>query len=113
MPFAACGDGKANQMFVRGFNLDHGTDFETRIESMQINMPTHAHGQGYSDLNLLIPELADGRRYPLEAALHTVSNAREEVTRDGRVRGILAADSPYWDMPNVIVTMYCPRASFG
>lgn len=59
------GDGKANQMFVRGFNLDHGTDFETRIESMPINMPTHAHGQGYSDLNLLIPELVDRLDYKL------------------------------------------------
>ena len=59
------GDGKANQMFVRGFNLDHGTDFETRIEAMPINMPTHAHGQGYSDLNLLIPELVDHLDYKL------------------------------------------------
>lgn len=59
------GDGKANQMFVRGFNLDHGTDFETRIESMPINMPTHAHGQGYSDLNILIPELVDHLDYKL------------------------------------------------
>ena len=59
------GDGKANQMFVRGFNLDHGTDFQTRIESMPMNMPTHAHGQGYSDLNLLIPELVDHLEYKL------------------------------------------------
>jgi hypothetical protein len=41
------GDGKANQYFVRGFNLDHGTDFQTRIEGMPVNMPSHAHGQGY------------------------------------------------------------------
>lgn len=59
------GDGKANQMFVRGLNLDHGTDFETRIESMPLNMPTHAHGQGYSDLNMLIPELVDHLEYKL------------------------------------------------
>lgn len=59
------GDGKSNQMFVRGFNLDHGTDFETRIESMPMNMPTHAHGQGYTDLNLLIPELVDHLEYKL------------------------------------------------
>jgi hypothetical protein len=50
------GDGKANQYFVRGFNLDHGTDFETRLEGMPLNMPTHGHGQGYTDLNFLIPE---------------------------------------------------------
>jgi outer membrane receptor protein involved in Fe transport len=51
------GDGKANQYFLRGFNLDHGTDFATFVDGMPINMPTHAHGQGYSDLNWLIPEL--------------------------------------------------------
>jgi hypothetical protein len=59
------GDGKANQMFLRGFNLDHGTDFQTRIESMPLNLVTHAHGQGYSDLNLLIPELVDHVSYSL------------------------------------------------
>lgn len=51
------GDGKANQYFLRGFNLDHGTDFATSLNGMPINMPSHAHGQGYSDLNFLIPEL--------------------------------------------------------
>jgi hypothetical protein len=53
------GDGKANQYFLRGFNLDHGTDFSTRVEGMPVNMPTHAHGQGYMDLNFVIPELVD------------------------------------------------------
>jgi outer membrane receptor protein involved in Fe transport len=51
------GDGKANQYFLRGFNLDHGTDFATWVDGMPVNMPTHAHGQGYSDVNFLIPEL--------------------------------------------------------
>ncbi len=40
------GEGKANQYFVRGFNLDHGTDFQTRLDGMPLNMPTHGHGQG-------------------------------------------------------------------
>jgi hypothetical protein len=53
------GDGKANQYFLRGFNLDHGTDFSTRVEGMPVNMPTHAHGQGYMDLNFVIPEFTD------------------------------------------------------
>jgi outer membrane receptor protein involved in Fe transport len=53
------GDGKANQYFLRGFNLDHGTDFLTRVEGMPINMPTHGHGQGYLDLNFVIPELME------------------------------------------------------
>jgi hypothetical protein len=51
------GEGKANQYFLRAFNLDHGTDLATEIDDMPINMPTHAHGQGYTDLNFLIPEL--------------------------------------------------------
>jgi len=51
------GDGKANQYFLRGFNLDHGTDFATFVDGMPVNMPTHAHGHGYSDLNWPIPEL--------------------------------------------------------
>ena len=51
------GEGKANQYFLRAFNLDHGTDLATEIDDMPVNMPTHAHGQGYSDLNFLIPEL--------------------------------------------------------
>lgn len=51
------GDGKANQYFLRGFNLDHGTDLAISIDGMPVNMRTHAHGQGYTDLNFLIPEL--------------------------------------------------------
>jgi TonB dependent receptor/TonB-dependent Receptor Plug Domain len=53
------GDGKANQYFLRGFNLDHGTDFATWVDGVPVNLPTHAHGQGYSDLNFLIPELIE------------------------------------------------------
>ncbi|AMP05966.1 TonB-dependent receptor [Collimonas pratensis] len=53
------GDGKANQYFLRGYNLDHGTDFATSVDGVSVNMPTNAHGQGYSDLNFLIPELVD------------------------------------------------------
>ena len=59
------GDGKANQMVVRGFNLDHGTDFQTRLESMPLNLPTHGHGHGYTDLNPLIPEFVDHLEYKL------------------------------------------------
>ena len=57
------GDGKANQYFLRGFNLDHGTDFATRINGMPVNMPSHGHGQGYSDLNFLLPELVERIEY--------------------------------------------------
>lgn len=51
------GDGKANQYFLRGMNLDHGTDFATTVNGVPVNMPTHGHSHGYSDLNILIPEL--------------------------------------------------------
>ncbi|PYQ69452.1 MAG: TonB-dependent receptor, partial [Acidobacteria bacterium] len=57
------GEGKANQYFLRGFNLDHGTDFATAVSGIPVNMPTHAHGQGYSDLNFLIPELITGVQF--------------------------------------------------
>ncbi|MEP6938462.1 MAG: TonB-dependent receptor [Rudaea sp.] len=57
------GDGKANQYFLRGYNLDHGTDFATSIDGVPVNMPTHGHGQGYTDLNFLIPELVDRIEY--------------------------------------------------
>lgn len=57
------GGGKANQYFLRGFNLDHGTDFRVTVDGIPVNMPTHGHGQGYSDLNFLIPEVVESVRY--------------------------------------------------
>jgi outer membrane receptor protein involved in Fe transport len=57
------GDGKANQYYLRGFNLDHGTDFATTLMGMPVNLPTNAHGQGYSDLQFLIPELVERMQY--------------------------------------------------
>lgn len=57
------GDGKANQYYLRGFNLDHGTDFASTLLGMPVNMPTHGHGQGYSDLQFLIPELVERMQY--------------------------------------------------
>ena len=51
------GEGKANQYFLRGFNLDHGTDLAISVDGMPVNMPTHGHGQGYADINFLITEL--------------------------------------------------------
>jgi len=57
------GEGKANQFLMRGYNLDHGTDLATFVDGMPINQPTHAHGQGYTDLNFMIPELAQQLTY--------------------------------------------------
>jgi outer membrane receptor protein involved in Fe transport len=57
------GEGKANQYYLRGFNLDHGTDFSTTVAGMPVNMPTHGHGHGYTDLNFVIPELVSEVQY--------------------------------------------------
>jgi hypothetical protein len=57
------GEGKANQYFLRGFSLDHGTDFYTEVDGMPVNMRTHAHGQGYADINFIIPELIGTMAY--------------------------------------------------
>jgi hypothetical protein len=57
------GEGKANQYYLRGFNLDHGTDFATTVAGVPVNLPTHAHGHGYTDLNFLIPELVGRVQY--------------------------------------------------
>jgi outer membrane receptor protein involved in Fe transport len=57
------GDGKANQYFLRGFNLDHGTDLATSVDGVPVNLHTHGHGQGYTDINFVIPELLDRIEY--------------------------------------------------
>lgn len=57
------GGGKGNQYFLRGFNLDHGTEFATFVDGVPVNMRTHAHAQGYTDLNFLIPELVESVQY--------------------------------------------------
>jgi outer membrane cobalamin receptor len=107
------GDGKANQYFLRGFNLDHGTDFATFVASMPINMRTHAHGQGYTDLNFLIPELVeriDYKKGPYfagegdfasagSAHIHLFNRlehgiATATVGENNYQRGVLAASAP-------------------
>jgi outer membrane receptor protein involved in Fe transport len=62
---AHSGEGKANQYLVRGFNLDHGTDIANFVDDMPVNRPTNAHGQGYSDVNFYIPEVASGLDFTL------------------------------------------------
>lgn len=53
------GGGKAEQIFVRGFDCDHGTDVATFVDGIPVNMPSHGHGQGYADLHFLIPEVVN------------------------------------------------------
>lgn len=72
------GSGKSNQMFLRGFNLDHGTDFATWIDGMPVNMRSHGHGQGYTDINFLIPETISNLSFvkgPYHAELGDFSSA--------------------------------------
>ena len=57
------GEGKANQYYLRGFNLDHGTDFATTVAGVPVNTPTGAHAHGYADVSFLIPELVSGVQY--------------------------------------------------
>ena len=106
------GTGKSNQMFLRGFNLDHGTDFSTIIDGMPVNMRTHGHGQGYTDINFLIPELIRTITYvkgPYHAELGDFSSAgganirtfnqlpngqlTASVGENGYLRGLAAGDT--------------------
>ncbi len=57
------GEGKANQYYVRGFNIDHGTDLALSVAGMPVNLPTNGHGQGYADLNFVVPELVGGIQF--------------------------------------------------
>lgn len=72
------GQGKSNQLFLRGFNLDHGTDFAAHLDGVPLNFRTHGHGQGYLDLNFLIPEIVesvDFRKGPYRADVGDFSSA--------------------------------------
>ncbi|WP_286235388.1 TonB-dependent receptor [Thalassotalea sediminis] len=102
------GSGKANQYFLRGFNLDHGTDFSTYVDGMPVNMRTHGHGQGYADLNFITPEFVESIHYqkgPYQSAQGDFSTAgsayfalmsdfinpfaKLEVGQDGYRRGVV------------------------
>jgi outer membrane receptor protein involved in Fe transport len=104
------GEGKANQYYIRGFNIDHGTDLALFVSGMPVNLPTHGHGQGYADLSFLMPELVGGIQYrkgPYFADEGDFSAAgsirikyvnvldrpvaRLEAGQDGFLRGLFAA----------------------
>ena len=98
------GSGKANQYFLRGFNLDHGTDFSGWAEGVPLNMRTHGHGQGYLDLNFLIPELVEKtshRKGPYAASEGDFSSAGSiefvfyERLEEGLVRGTVGENAYY------------------
>jgi TonB-dependent Receptor Plug Domain len=95
--------GKANQYYLRGWNLDHGTDFATFVDDMPINLPSNVHGQGYTDLNWLIPEAVNGveiRKGPFFADVGDFENAgnlhislRDSV--DQNIVGVTAGNMGY------------------
>jgi TonB-dependent receptor-like protein len=91
------GDGKANQYFLRGFNLDHGTDFATRVDGVPVNMPTHAHGQGYTDINFVIPELIDSIEYRKGTYYADEGNFSAAGAADLRYRRTLSSDGARGD----------------
>lgn len=85
------GSGKANQYFLRGFNLDHGTDFSTAIDGMPVNMRSHGHGQGYTDLNFIIPELIEDIRYRKGPYYAEVGDFSGAGAAEFSVKNLLAA----------------------
>ncbi|MGX4675350.1 TonB-dependent receptor [SAR92 clade bacterium H246] len=109
------GSGKANQYFLRGFNLDHGTDFATFVDGMPVNMRSHGHGQGYTDLSFLIPETIAKMTYrkgayyadigdfsgaggaSMETADRLVRNlAKLAVGENGYQRALVMSDIQLW-----------------
>jgi outer membrane receptor protein involved in Fe transport len=90
------GSGKANQYFLRGFNLDHGTDFSVFIDDMPVNFPTHAHGQGYADANFLIPELVDSIQY--RKGPYSVEDGDFSAAGSARVQLRNTLDASFVDM---------------
>ena len=110
------GSGKANQYFLRGFNLDHGTDFATFVDGMPVNMRSHGHGQGYTDLSFLIPETigkmtfrkgayyADIGDFSGAGGVNIETEDRLEhslvslgLGEDGYRRGLFLSDFEIWD----------------
>jgi outer membrane receptor protein involved in Fe transport len=87
------GDGKANQYFLRGFNLDHGSDFGTMVMGMPVNVASHAHGQGYMDLNFLIPELISGVKY--RKGVYVAEDGDFVTTGSARIDYRRTLDAPF------------------
>src|SRR5574343_766181 len=90
------GDGKANQYFLRGFNLDHGSDFATHVMGMPVNMVSHAHGQGYMDVNFLIPELIGGIQY--RKGVYAAEDGDFATTGTARIDYLRRLDKSFVDL---------------
>lgn len=90
------GDGKANQYFLRGFNLDHGSDFATTLLGMPVNVVSHGHGQGYMDLNFLIPELVASVKY--RKGVYAAEDGDFSTTGSARIAYQRQLAGPYADL---------------
>jgi len=84
------GGGKAEQIFMRGFDIDHGTDFAIYVDGMPVNMPSHAHGQGYADLHFLIPETV--RELEVNKGPHATRYGDLATAGSGEFRTLAALD---------------------
>jgi hypothetical protein len=107
------GGGKANQYFTRGFNLDHGTDFGLDLDGMPLNLVSHAHGQGYADINSVIPELIDrlayekGPYYPANGDNSTVGFAHL-LYADALPSPLIKVEGGTYDYQRVVVAGSTP-----
>ncbi|HEY0062201.1 MAG TPA: TonB-dependent receptor [Telluria sp.] len=90
------GDGKANQYFLRGFNLDHGSDFATSLMGMPVNVASHGHGQGYMDLNFLIPELVSSVKY--RKGVYAADDGDFSTTGSARIEYQRQLSAPFADL---------------
>jgi len=102
------GDGKANQYYLRGTNLDHGTDFAIYVDGMPVNLRNHAHGQGYADTNFIIPELVGqleywkGTYYAQHGDLSSTGAARFKLL-DALPQGILSTTWGEYDYTRTLI----------
>ncbi|MEO7577046.1 MAG: TonB-dependent receptor [Massilia sp.] len=90
------GDGKANQYFLRGFNLDHGSDFATSVDGVSVNVASHGHGQGYMDLSFVIPELIESVRY--RKGVYAAEDGDFSNTGSARIGYQRALPAPFVDL---------------
>ena len=96
------GGGKAEQIFLRGFDIDHGTDIQLTVDGMPVNMVSHAHGQGYADLHFVIPELVQGvdfkkGPYNTEKGNFTTAGWVNFRTRDALDRSFVKLEGGQYD----------------
>lgn len=84
------GGGKAEQIFMRGFDVDHGTDFAIYVDGIPVNMTSHAHGQGYADLHFLIPETV--RELEVNKGPHTTKYGDLATAGSGEFRTLTRLD---------------------